>query len=203
MNNITLVSNDGHFKLSFLKSKNELENDYDYFEKFIKAVEALVRTSPRYDGYLAALHREDILRCAILGEMEGDKVKVHMHHGPIFTLFDIVEIVLRYHMKNENTFTTMSIASEVLTCHEDNIIQIVGLSETPHDAWHMRKIFVHAKSSFGDVDKFIRKYMDGLEKEHFFKIRHFCKLCEENEGNNDNGLFDTSKRLSFANKKGK
>lgn len=199
---IYLYSNDNIDFITFYTEPQTLKGDFDKLEKFIKAVEKLVRADVRYDRYIASLHQGDILHCAILGNIDKkaqDKITIEMHHGPIFTLFSIVEIVVRHNIRNDIKMTTFSVADEVLRCHEQNMVQVVGLAKTPHKSWHMRKIFVHMKAAFGRIDKFVEQYNDGLADYHRQEILQFLKLCKEQEVSNDNGFFDVGKRLKLKN----
>jgi hypothetical protein len=177
-----------------------LVNNYEELERFILAVEKQVRADVRYSSYLAAVHEADILRCAVLGKLP-DTMKVEMHHGPMWTLYDVCEIVVRDCMARGLHFTTFTIADLVLIEHEENNVMIVGLSETPHKAWHMGKIFVHAKSAWGSVENFIDRYPLGIQKSHIAKAKLFKQLCDEQEGSNDNGLFEMGNRLKLKNLK--
>lgn len=198
MEQIFVLSKDKYSKLNYYMDPEVLRNDYDRLEKFILAVERNARSDMRYDIYLSKLHELGALKCAILGNLP-DGVDIHMHHGPMFTLYTVVEIIVRYHMHKGDLMTTMSIADEVLQCHEDDMVQVVGLSKVPHKAWHMSKIFVHMKASIagGSIDKFIDKYKDGLGQSHIKQALRFVDMCKEYEGNIDNDLFEASKRLSF------
>lgn len=195
-----VLSKDKKTSMAMETDTRTFKNDYEALEKFVKQVEKLVRSDIRYDIYLAKLHEAGVMKCAILGELPED-VTIEMHHGPIFTLFTIVEIVCRYHMIRGDWVTTFSVADEVLEAHEDNMIQIVGLSKTPHKGWHMQKIFVHIIAAFGEVDRFIEKYEDGLSLPHIKEALRFIELCKKYKGSVDNDLFESSRRISFKHKK--
>lgn len=195
-NNIKIVSQCKEFSLPFYVRSKNIENDYDEYESFIKGCEIIIRNDDRYTYYLSKLKEEGLTKCAVLGNLpEGDKIKVEMHHGPLLTLFDICDIVVRYLLKTKcNDMTTFKVGDIILAEHEADNIQIVMLSKTPHKAVE-RNLFIHTKASFGRVDRFLEKYKDALTIEHIESIERYIKLCREFEGTIDNGLFSTGKKL--------
>lgn len=184
-------------KISFYADPDELLKDYDKYEKFIKGCEHCVRKDDRYIDYIAKLKSKGLNRCAILGNIEEDsKVKLEMHHGPIFNLFDICDIVTRAMLKRGVTeLTTYDVGDIVLTEHEKDNIMIVMLSKTPHRGGHFN-VFINIKATFGRIDRFIDSYSDGMEDEHWQYVTRYMEQCKEADGKNyDAGLFDTNDRL--------
>ena len=80
-----------YYYLPFDKSPLDL-SDSRIREKFVKSVENRVRRSKLYKAYVAYLKVDCKLdRCAVFGNIKsdkGDKTKIEMHHGPIFTLWN-------------------------------------------------------------------------------------------------------------------
>jgi len=190
--------------VSFEAEKKDLLNDYDRFEKYVKGCEEMVRDDDRYTAYIAKLKEGGLTHCAIMGNLPEDepKLKVEMHHGPIFNLFDICSIVLKACLlRGMNDITTFKIADLVLTEHERDHIMIVMLSKPVHmGGAHNRKssrgIFVDIKATFGRLDKFIDEWGDGMDSEHRSMIKRYCQECRNAEGNSlDQGLFDTAEKL--------
>lgn len=190
--------------VSFEAERKELLDDYDRFEKYVKGCEEMVRDDDRYTAYIAKLKEGGLTHCAIMGNLPEDepKLKVEMHHGPIFNLFDICSIVLKACLKRGmSDITTFKIADIVLTEHEKDHIMIVMLSKPVHmGGAHNRKsnrgIFVDIKATFGRLDKFIDEWHDGMDREHESMIKRYCQECRNAEGNSlDQGLFDTAEKL--------
>lgn len=187
--------------INFYADKDLLLNNYDIYEDFIKGCEHCVRTDDRYKTIISKLKEAGLTKCAILGNItEDDKVKLEMHHGPIFNLFDICDIVTRACLnRNYPKLTTYDIGDIVLSEHEDNNIMVVMLSKTAHKSDHnkdaRRSIFVNIKATVGRIDHFIDHWSDGMEKEHWFYIEKYIKECEKANASIDNGLFDTAEHL--------
>ena len=137
------------------------------FIKFIKDVESLIRKSKEYSRYIAYLKNEIGLRsCALFHNIDDSVAPIEMHHGPIFTLYDIVEIQIAHMFVNGEAINSMSVANNVLKDHFDNIIQVTMLCEMAHKGVHSfaktkdSKFFLSADGSFGDFRKFVEKYKD-------------------------------------------
>lgn len=185
--------------ISFEADPEVLLHDYDTYVKYVKGCEHTVRTDDRYKAYISKLKDAGFNRCAILGDVVkgGDKVKLEMHHGPIFNLFDICDIVLKACLKRGNIeeLTTFDIGDLVLTEHEKDNIMVVMLSKTPHRGGH-HNVFVDIKATVGRIDRFIDQWHDGMEMEHIDYITRYIEECKKIEGMSyDNGLFDTAERL--------
>ena len=107
------------------------------FIKFIKDVESLIRKSKEYSRYIAYLKNEIGLRsCALFHNIDDSVAPIEMHHGPIFTLYDIVEIQIAHMFVNGEAINSMSVANNVLKDHFDNIIQVTMLCEMAHKGVH-------------------------------------------------------------------
>lgn len=190
--------------VSFEAETDDLLHDYDRYEKYVKGCEAMVRDDDRYTAYIAKLKEGGLDKCAIMGNLPtdaGPKLKIEMHHGPIFNLFDICDIVLRASLKRGDDVTTFSIADKVLTEHELDNIMIVMLSKPIHmGGTHNKKsnrgIFVDIKATWGRLDRFIDRWHDGMVREHESYIKRYIKECRTAEGQSlDQGLFDVAEQL--------
>lgn len=198
MKNITINSLNNDSKIKFFVSKKDLLQDYDEYEKFIKGCEHAVRKDDRYTAFVGELRQNGFNRCAILGNMNTDdsKIKLEMHHGPIFNLFDICDIVTRsLFARGDDHITTFHVADIVLTEHENYNIQVVMLSKTPHTGGHKSDLFINIRASIGRVDRFIDKYMDGIQRSHAMYVKRYLDQCKKYKVNIDNGLFDVAEQL--------
>lgn len=148
---------------------------------FIKAVERRVRHSKLYKAYIDYLKTDlKLTRCAVFGNIEGEKkskTKIEMHHGPIFTLYDIVTIVLEKHLKNKDDvkLNTFDIAAEVLDLHRRKLIQTVMLSEAAHISMDNPKIapFLSLDQTFGDLYSFVAEYHSYFTPSHIYSLKNY------------------------------
>ena len=188
--------------ITFGVEPNELLSDYDQYEKFIKDCENAVRKEDRYTTYVGELKRAGMTRCAVLGNLEEDsKIKLEMHHGPIFNLFDICDIVTKATIKRKSipVLTEFDIADLVLEEHRLGNIMVVMLSKSVHKGGHSKSgknIFIDIKATVGRIDRFIDRYSDGLTHEHKEMISRYVWECKRaNNETFDNDLFATADRL--------
>lgn len=113
--------------------------------KYIKYIEKLVRSSYEYKEYIAYLTEVcEMNFCTFFNSISKDlikKLKLEIHHEP-FTLFDIVNIVLKSFMKSEKDINEYDIANEVLSLHFRGMVGLIPLSITVHQLVHSGKIFI-------------------------------------------------------------
>jgi hypothetical protein len=167
--------------LPFNKKDKYFSNPIDMI-KFIKDVEAVIRGSKEYSRFIRYLKEDVGLRsCSILTEVDDSLAPIEMHHGPIFTLYDIVEIQISYLYKNNMPINSCTLAHNILKDHWDRIIQVVMLCKTAHIGVHNfnngketdKKYFLTSDSSFGNINEFISKYHNAFTIDHYNKIKNF------------------------------
>lgn len=184
--------------ISFFKYESDLKDSYEYVN-LIKATERLIRTHDTYRAYIAHLKENvGLNRCSVFSEIQdtGDKssnTKIEMHHGPIFTLYDYVEINLRKRLMNNEELSTFDIAYEVLDQHKKDLVQVVMLSEMAHQAADPKKdtvepLFVNINSSYGDLVKYLRQNKQYLSIKHLHKIKDY-ELQYKNNTKKSDGKF--------------
>ena len=127
--------------------------------KFLKNCEKLIRSNKRYKAYIKYLKQEIKLNhCQVLSKLTDRAVTIEMHHGPIFTLYDICEIGVDYFLSKKMKITTFRIAKWVLDEHFANRIQVVMLSTTMHQEVHDRQIFLNMQQAWGNLHEFLKRY---------------------------------------------
>lgn len=209
MKNPVVDSPDSEFEIPFYKD-NEYFSSLENFVSFIKAVEALVRRSDDYTRYIKYL-REDVglTRCQVLSNIDTEdeeesrsKTKIEMHHGPVFTLFDLAAIVTDWAIANDKKITTFYIADLLLQEHFNNNVQVVMLSVTVHEQVHEGNVWINMNQAFGDISSFINKYFDGLDKTHIDKLNKYIERSIENDSFH-NGVLTLSEQVKNWNRTNK
>lgn len=173
----------------------EYFSNYESYISFIKGVEKLVRQNDRYRKYINYLKKEVKLnRCMVLKNIDDLDADIEMHHGPIFTLFDICAIVLEYYILKKWKISTPRIADTVLEEHQKNRVQIVMVSTTVHEEIHSGNIFINYKQAYGDLESFLKKYHDALSEEYKQQINRYIdkSLLQDST---DFGVLDLNKAL--------
>lgn len=191
--NPTIDSDESYYEIPFYKDVDymfSLENEV----AFIKAVERMVRTSKYYSRYIAHLKVDLGLNfCQVKGNIAEDedagvKDLIEMHHGPIFTLFDITSIILNYMLVKDMKITTFSVANKVIEEHFKHRVQTVMLCETVHQLVHDNKVFLNYRQGFGDLYSFLEIYYEGLDEVMVNKIIEYIEKCKKYDSNDFGNL---------------
>jgi len=190
-NNIIITPNENaQLFLSYLRNNINLTNEKDRRE-FIMGTERIIRLSNDYKAYIAHL-KEDVpgcRSCALFNHITDEMAPLEMHHGPVFTLAEIVTIVLNHYLKNGKDIDSFLIADEILEDHFDNLIQTVFLCQSAHAVVSDKKIgkeaFISMDHAVGDIVGFITKYNDAITYYEINKLRNYlymADLYDKNEG---------------------
>lgn len=176
------------FYLLFNKNE-EYFSIYENEITFYKGVEQLIRKHPFYSKYIRYLiDVVGIKTCQVLSNIEVDenskrqKVTIEMHHGPILTLFDCVQIVcdwLRFH--GDPNITTFKVAKILIEEHRLNNIRTVLVTKSVHQQIHEGNIQLNYKQGFGDTNTFLEKYKEGVSKDLRARINKYIEWSLEND----------------------
>lgn len=180
-------------EILYFKDDEYFFDDSNY-SKFIKEVEKMVRTSKDYSHFVGYIKNTlGINFCEILTKVsESDNVEIEMHHGPIFTLYDICEVILNWFLKTRQKINTFRVANKVLDEHYAMRVQVIMLSKTMHEAVHNKDVFMHYNQAIGNIDAFIKMYTPYLTDEQKYKIFQYAELCKNPAFSKsfDTGLLD-------------
>lgn len=164
--------------ISYMKDAEYFFDSANY-SKFIKEVEKLVRHSDDYSDFVRYIKRTLGMNfCQVSSKITDDMATIEMHHGPLFTLYDVVEVILNWFIKTGTPINTMRVANKVLDEHFAMRVQIIMLTITNHEAITNRDLFTHINQGIGNVDAFIKLYAPYLQDEQKYKIWNFLNLCE-------------------------
>lgn len=183
------------YKIPFFKD-NEYFTNYESYVNFVKGIEKMVRTNDRYRKYINYLKKEVKLnRCQVFKNVTDEDCDIEMHHGPIFTLFDICAIVLEYFIQKKWNITTLRVADAVLDEHQKNRVQVVMVSTTVHEEIHNGDIFINYHQAWGDLNAFIKKYKDAISDEYREQINRYIDRSLLYDSN-DFSILDLNKNLT-------
>lgn len=194
--NVSICLKDSqYYYLPFNKAPVDFTDD-KVRTTFIKAVERRVRRSKLYKAYIDYLKTDlKLVKCAVLGNIEGDKkskTKIEMHHGPVFTLYDIVNIVLTKHLAdNSKDLNTFDIAAEVLDLHRRKLVQTVMLCESVHKSMDNGKIapFISLDQTFGDLFGFVEEYHEYFSPKDVSALKKYIDNYKYNINHNSVNAF--------------
>jgi hypothetical protein len=175
--------------LPFNKKDKYFSNPLDLI-KFIKDVEAVIRISKEYHNYIKYLKENVGLRnCVLFREINDGIAPIEMHHGPIFTLFDLVEIKIAYFYKHSLPINSYRLAHYVLKDHWDNIVQVAMLCKAAHEAVHNPainrngKYFLSGELAWGDINEYINRYHESFSINHYNKLKEYEKQYQRYKTN--------------------
>ena len=162
-----------YYNITMYKNEDYLSN-YESYINFIKGIEKAVRNNDRYKKYINYLKKEVKLnKCQVLKNITDEDADIEMHHGPIFTLFDICAIVLEYFILKKWKISTFRVADQVLKEHQNNRIQVVMVSTTVHQEIHNGDIFINYHQAWGDMNAFLRKYSIAMSDEYREQLNRY------------------------------
>lgn len=146
-----------------------LNNDKDRV-KFIKRCEKTIRSSMEYKDYIAYLRDYiDMDSCAffnMISSKDNKKTKIEVHHEP-FTLYDYVSVVVDRFIGEGIPLNDLVIADEVMELHYNNMVGLIPLSKTIHEAVHnSNKVFIPLSMVYGNYKAFLEneKYLPYIDE---------------------------------------
>lgn len=190
---LVTAKDDDYDNISYYKDQEHFF-DATAYSKFIKEVEKLVRHSDDYSGFVNYIRRTlGVDFCQVSSAITGDMATIEMHHGPLFTLYDVCEVILNWFIQTGKKINTFRVADKVLEEHYALRVQVIMLTVTNHEAISNRDLFTHINQGIGNVDAFIKMYAQHLQDEQKYKIWNFINLCQaSNFGKSfDRGYLDT------------
>ena len=187
-----------YYNIPYYKNAEYFSN-FESYVNFIKGIEKAVRTNDRYNKYIYYLKNEVKLnRCQVLKNVVSDeehkKITVEMHHGPIFTLFDVCAIILEYFILKNWKISTFLVADAVLDEHQKNRVQVVMVSKTVHEEIHNGDIFINRHQAWGDLNAFIKKYACAMSPEYKEQVNRYIDRSFLYD-TNDFGVLELNKNL--------
>lgn len=183
------ASDDPYANIMYNKDK-EYFADAMLYSKFVKGVERVVRNSNEYKKFIH--HIKNILGinyCQVFSKVYDTDATVEMHHGPIFTLYDVTSIILNWFIDHGYKTTSFRVANKVIDEHFSLRVQVVMMTITGHEGVHNRDIFNHFKQGIGNVNEFIQMYGHCFDDEHKYKVWNHINMSEANTSF-DRGVLD-------------
>jgi hypothetical protein len=182
------------YRVPFLKTEDYFQS-LDSYTNVVKGCERAVRQNDRYKKYIRYLKKEVKLnRCQVFKDVTDEDASIELHHGPVWTLYDICAIVLEYFLVKKWKITTMRIADQVLEEHQKNRINCVMLSTTVHEEVHARNIFINLDQTWGDIGAFVNKYWDYMPLEYREKLNRYIDRSLLYDSN-DFGVLELNKQI--------
>ena len=138
------------------------------FPKIVKAIKAMVRTSPEYKALVTFLKEHYDMNKSFFfkgikntKDRQGKDYSIELHHTP-FVLEDIVVTVIKKRMANGESLKFLLIIEEIMYLHYVGLIGLAPLDKTMHALIHNEaspEVFIPLQYvPFGDFDEFFSQY---------------------------------------------
>ena len=157
------------------------------YDKFVKRIEKIVRSSLEYKDYIQYLKENVGLdKCVFFqnvtnkGNTRG-RVSIEMHHEP-FTLYDITCVVINKYVKDGLPINDLFIADEIIALHYENKVGLVPLSKTAHQLVHNSdKLVVPLNLCYGSYSEFLSEYDKYIDDDMglYDKLEHKIEVSEK------------------------
>ena len=158
-----------------------LEDDKD-FKKYVSDIEAQVRRSFEYKQFIKFIRENmNMDKCSVLngvGNDENFNIKIEIHHHP-FTLYDIVNIVIRKRQYYNEPLNVQMVAKEVMSLHYKLIVGLIPLSETAHELVHKGRLFIPVDRVLGRYNAFVNYYKPFIEADQLETLDRIEKYSAE------------------------
>ena len=174
--------------------------DGQVYENFITATERCIRTSLVYKAYIAYLKNEiGLVYDAFNGNISHDIASLEMHHGPIFTLYDYVKIMIDYAFDTGIPVSTFSIAKLVMHEHEMNRVQVVMLTKNNHKLVHANQLHIDLRQCHGSLHEFVHLYAKYIKRSpKLLRKLNDYKISLESGSFNDTSIITPSTSIDWS-----
>jgi len=184
------IESDNYFIQPFI-SKDLTNTEWD---RFIKNVKSLVRSSVEYKKFISYLKDcEEMGICTFFSDITDEDASIEVHHTPL-TIHDIIEIITDHLIIKNGGTTSLLVCHEVLKAHMLGLVGTVSLSETVHQLVHAGRINININQIHGNIKEFLTKYKDGVNDEHLNKIKLMIEISKLPA--HEDGLFERKKYSS-------
>ena len=151
-------------------------DDEKEFDKFIKTVERLIRSSTEYRLWLSYLiNTLGQNTCSFTGE-NTNECDIEIHHHPI-TLYTICKGVISKHITNEEEFCSFDIAREVIELHFQNKVGYIPLLSDLHKKYHNGFLPIPIELIHGNFRHLLSEYP--FEEDEIQNIYRLCAIKME------------------------
>lgn len=172
--------------IQFAQTRDTLM-DTEIYSKFIYSAENSFRRSRFYKDYKANIMNRGLNFDELIRGITSEQADIDLHHH--LPTLNMASIMICEHLLNTvGKVTTFDIVEALEEAHRCNMINVIMLSETMHQAYHQdATAFLSITQGYGNPFLFLDKYKDGLTLDISFKWLLQLKL-EEQFGNKSTWL---------------
>lgn len=153
--------------------------DTEIYSRFIYSCENNFRRSAFYRGYKGCVMRLGLNRDQNMAGITSEMADLELHHH--FPTLKQASIIISEHLLNQKgCVTTFEVCRMLEEAHRQNIMGIIILSKTQHQAYHADPAnFISLKQCLGNPFIFIDKYIDGMTLDISYKMLLQLKMEEQ------------------------
>ena len=156
--------------------------DTEIYSRFIYSVENQFRRSRFYKSYKGNLMNKGLNFDQFMRGITDEHADVEMHHQ-LPTLNMAAIMICETYLNTKGYVTTFDIIKDLEEAHRNNMMNVVMLTSTNHQAYHNDpSAFISLNMGYGDPFLFLEKYKIGLTLDICFKWLLQLKM-EEQFGN--------------------
>lgn len=147
----------------------------------VKKIESYCRASMEYGDLIAYLRKYvNMDECTFLTNFKAGKRKgmIEIHHAP-FTLFSIVDVVMRKHEDLIGSIDEFDVCEEVMRLHYSGLVGLLPLSITCHQLVHRGDLDVPLWCVYGRFVEFTKKYYDWIPDETLAALNEQVQLSRK------------------------
>jgi hypothetical protein len=165
--NLTLHSDISPFTLALRVKSFYSEKEFD---KFVKCVERLVRSSGEYKQWVAyIIDTLGVRECALTKENVAE-CNIEIHHHPI-TLYTVCKSLIVDNINKEIEFCTFDIATKVIELHFKNKVGYIPLLSDLHKKYHSGFLQLPIELVKGDYKHILNTFpVDENERDRIYSL---------------------------------
>ena len=146
--------------------------------KLVKKIEQYCRQSMEYKDLIAYLRKHvDMNECTFLNNFKAGKNRgmIEIHHAP-YTLFSIVDTVMKKHEECYGYVDEYKVAEEVMRIHYCGLIGLIPLSITCHQLVHDDKLTIPLWCVYGKFVEFTKQYHNWMSEQLLMSLEEQMQL---------------------------
>lgn len=170
-----------YMTIQFQQTRDTLM-DTELYSHFIYSAENQFRRSRFYKDYKCSVMNKGLNFDQLMRGVNSEMTDIELHH--LMPTLNMAAIMICEHRLNTvGQVTTMDIIEDLEEAHRMNMLSVVMLSETNHQALHADpSSFISLSQAYGNSYIFLEKYRDGLTLDIAFKWLLQLKFEEQYGG---------------------
>ena len=167
--------------------------------KLIKTIESYCRSSMEYTDLISYMRKYlNMDECTFLHNFKSGKRRgsIEIHHCP-YTLFSIVDIVMRKQEEQLGYIDEFKVAEEVMRLHYNGLVGLVPLAVTTHQLVHDQRLHIPLWTVCGKFVEFTKLYYNWIPDETLQALSEEIKLSRKFKENPE-ALRENNKILDVA-----